>query len=452
VAVAETGVVLAGRYRLRDRVGSGGAGEVWRAVDAVLGRTVAVKLPRPQYAGDAETLARFAAEAQHAAMVAHPGIVQVYDYGRDGRSGGQFLVMELVNGPSLAAAMGGGPLEPSWVLDMIGQVAAGLAAAHAAGLVHRDIKPANLLLAPGGAVKITDFGIAHAAGSARLTRAGTLRGTPGYLAPERVAGGAASPASDLYSLGVVAWECLAGAPPFTGSPLEVASAHARRPLPPLPPQVPAEVAALVAQLTAKDPAGRPASAAATAARARQLRGAETATAAAAAIAPGSRPAGRYARPPATLALTAIAARGTPPPTRRRRHGRPGRAATLAVAAGAATAAQAGWLITTTPGSAPPSRLAGTQTAGPTAPAAPMVTVDEAALAGQPADRVLRQLRQAGLRPALAQMPDGRLPPGTVISVQPAGQVPAGSAVTVTAASASSGHRHGHGHGGDQNGG
>jgi serine/threonine-protein kinase len=250
---------------------------------------------------------------------------------------------------------------------------------------------------------------------------------------------------------VVAWECLAGAPPFTGSPLEVASAHARRPLPPLPPQVPAEVAALVAQLTAKDPAGRPASAAATAARARRLRGAETATAAAgAAIAPGSRLAGRYARPQATLTLTGIAAHGAPPPTRRRHHGRPGRAATLAATAAIATAALAGWLIMTKPGPAPPSQLAGTQTAGPTAPAAPMVTVDEAALAGQPADRVLRQLRQAGLRPALAQTPDGRLPPGTVISVQPAGQVPAGSAVTVTAAS--SGHRHGHGDGGDQNGG
>jgi serine/threonine-protein kinase len=154
----------------------------------------------------------------------------------------------------------------------------GAAAAHPQGLVHRDIKPANLLLAPGGTVKITDFGIASAAGSASLTLAGTLLGTPGNLAPERAAGAPATAASDLYSLGVVAWECLAGAPPFTGTPLEIALAHADRVMPPLPAAIPRGVASLVAELTAKDPAARHASAASVGARGGQLRAAITGTA------------------------------------------------------------------------------------------------------------------------------------------------------------------------------
>jgi serine/threonine-protein kinase len=205
-------------------------------------------------------------------------VVPVYDYGPVGPVGAPFLVMELVDGPSLAEVAACGPLEPAWVLDVAGQVAAGLAAAHAQGLVHRDIKPANLLLAPGGTVKITDFGIASAAGSASLTLAGTLPGTPGYLAPERAAGAPATAASDLYSLGVVAWECLAGAPSFTGTPLEIALAHADRVMPPLPAAIPRGVADLVAELTAKGPAARPASAASVAARADQLRAAITGTA------------------------------------------------------------------------------------------------------------------------------------------------------------------------------
>jgi serine/threonine-protein kinase len=138
----------------------------------------------------------------------------------------------------------------------VAQAAAGLQAAHAAGMIHRDIKPANLLLAPDGTVKITDFGIAHTIGSVPVTASGELVGTPGYLAPERAMGEQATPASDLYSLGMVAYECLAGAPPFRGTALEVALAHRDRPLPPLPPTVNAGVCALVMWLAAKDPARR----------------------------------------------------------------------------------------------------------------------------------------------------------------------------------------------------
>jgi eukaryotic-like serine/threonine-protein kinase len=456
LAVPDAGVLLAGRYRLDEQIAVGGTGQVWRAADTVLGRAVAVKLLRPEYAGHDETTARFRAEARHAAQLAHPGIVQVYDYGLAGPEGAPFLVMELVDGPSLADVAARGPLGASRVLDTIAQVAAALAAAHAAGLVHRDIKPANLLLAPDGTVKITDFGIAHAAGSAPLTQTGTLPGTPGYLAPERAMGGPASPASDLYSLGVVAWECLAGAPPFTGTPLEVASAHAHRDLPPLPAGVPARVAGLVAELTAKDQAARPRSAAAVAVRAGQLRSTVTEGAAAT---PGHLAAAEQgARPPVTLALAGITVHDAPGFRSQLRRvsspGRLGRVPVLAVAGAIAAAGLTAVLLAATSGAGPqPTRAkTGPSTAATAAPAARMVTIDSGALKGQQADAVLGQLRRAGLAPRLTRVPDGQLRPGTVISVQPAGQVPVGTAVTVTAAAAPPGHGHGHGNGGGNNGG
>jgi eukaryotic-like serine/threonine-protein kinase len=250
------GTVLSGRYVLDEQIGNGGYGEVWRATDTVLSRAVAIKLLHPRYAQRSEGLARFRAEARHAGGLSHENIAQVFDY--DEPAGGQppCLVMELVDGPSLEATLAGGSLESSRTMDIVAQAAAGLQAAHAAGMIHRDIKPGNLLLAPGGTVKITDFGIAHTIGSAQVTASGELIGTPGYLAPERAEGEQATPASDLYSLGMVAYECLAGAAPFTGTALEVALAHRDRPLPPLPPSVSADVCAFVTRLTMKDPARR----------------------------------------------------------------------------------------------------------------------------------------------------------------------------------------------------
>ena len=265
------GLLLEDRYRLESRIAAGAVGEVWRADDLVLGRPVAVKVLQEGYASHPQTLARFRAEARHAGSLAHPGVAQVYDYGETGPAGRPYLVLELVDGPSLAGVLAGGPLDPAATMDVVAQVAAGLAAAHAAGLVHRDIKPANLLMGRDGLVKITDFGIAHAAGSAPITQVGTLVGTPAYLAPERGAGERATPASDLYSLGIVAYECLTGSTPFHGTPLEVASATRYGSLPPLPAAVPAPVTALVTDLTAKDPAARPGSAMEVAARAAGLR-------------------------------------------------------------------------------------------------------------------------------------------------------------------------------------
>src|SRR6516225_8436310 len=263
-------VVLGRRYALEEKIGAGGYSEVWRATDVVLARPVAIKLLHLGYAQHAEALARFRAEAQRAGSLSHENIAWVYDYGEADPPQPPFLVMEFIDGPSLAGALATGPLDPALTMDIVAQAASGLHAAHLAGLVHRDIKPANLLLAPGGIVKITDFGIAHATDSAPMTGTGQLIGTPGYLAPERAMGAQATAASDLYSLGIVAYECLAGTPPFTGLALAVALAHSERPLPPLPGQVPAEVAALVLELSAKDPAARPHSAGEAATRAREL--------------------------------------------------------------------------------------------------------------------------------------------------------------------------------------
>jgi serine/threonine-protein kinase len=448
--VTHTSLIVAGRYRLDGLIAAGAVGEVWRAVDLVLGRPVAVKLLRPEYAQHPETLARFAAEARHTASLTHPGIAQVYDYGEAGAAESPYLVMELVDGPSLAGVLAAGPLDPATTMDVLAQAAAGLQAAHAAGLVHRDIKPANLLVGPGDQVKITDFGIAYAAGSAPITQTGMLMGTPAYLAPERAEGGPATPASDLYSLGVVGYQCLTGAPPFRGTPVEVATAHRLQALPALPPSVPAGVAALVAELTAKDPAARPASAGEVARRAGRLRD-DLAAGATAVLAgePGGPPAAVTSQPPTLVGAPAVSA----PPARSAHRWNWGRAVALAVAL--VVVGLVGWLLVGTITATPPAtphaaaRTPGTQ-------AARTVEVNAAALTGQRAGAVGQRLRQLGLHPHIVWAANGTQAPGTVISVQPSGRVPVGSPVTVTAAFAPPGHRHGHGHdhghGGDQGGG
>jgi serine/threonine-protein kinase len=227
-------------------------GEVWRALDTRLGRIVAVKMLRPEFADNPEYRDRLRLEGRHGAQLSHPGIVAVHDYD-DGSAGGEpYLVMEYVAGPSLAKVLAAeGTLSPGRVLAVIAQAAQALACAHAARIVHRDMKPGNVLV-DGNQVKIADFGIARAIGTASVTRAGLMLGTPAYLSPEQAAGKPATPARDLYSLGVIAHECLSGRPPFSGSALSVALAHLDQPLPPLPGTVPWPVAELVAALTVKD--------------------------------------------------------------------------------------------------------------------------------------------------------------------------------------------------------
>jgi eukaryotic-like serine/threonine-protein kinase len=454
--------LLADRYRLDTPIAAGGVGEVWRAQDQMLARPVAVKLLRAEYAQHAETRARFRAEAMHAASLSHPAIAQVYDY-RDGDAEHRpFLVMELVDGPSLADVLAGGPLDPERVMDIVAQAAAGLAAAHQSGLVHRDIKPANLLLTRAGLVKITDFGIAHAAGSAPVTRDGQLIGTPAYLAPERVAGHPAGPASDLYSLGILAHECLTGARPYEGTPMEIALAHGQRALPALPQSVPAPVAGFIAELTATDPAARPSSARLASARAVELRD----LLASGRLEPGGYIAHHRAGP-ATMAIERPAAFGDTqspwygadaaglPASAYRPVDRtwPRRKVALAVAAASVVAGVGGWLVSGATGtSAPAVPPPASSPATSSAPAA--VTVDANSLIGQSVTTVEGTLASLGLSAQVTWVPqsDQSQGPGTVIAVDPSGQVPVGSVVTVTAVQVSQdqhngpggGHHHGNG--------
>jgi eukaryotic-like serine/threonine-protein kinase len=254
---------LAGRYRLCRWLAAGGMGQVWQAVDEILDRSVAVKLIHDEYASDRVFVSRFRAEARHAAAVSHPGIARVLDYGEDTTADGAgstaFLVMELVDGEPLSALLAQqGRLGVVRSLDIVGQAAIALGAAHGAGLVHRDIKPANLLVRPDGVVKVTDLGVAQALGQDPCEPDDAITGTAGYLAPEQAVGQPVTPASDVYALGVVTYECLAGRRPFTSDqPIAVALAHLLQPPPPLPDDVPAPVRALVARAMAKQPTRRP---------------------------------------------------------------------------------------------------------------------------------------------------------------------------------------------------
>ena len=283
------GVSFGGRYELLSRIAIGGMGEVWEATDHVIGRTVAIKILKDEYMGDPGFLERFRAEARHAALVNHEGIASVFDYGEE--NGSAFLVMELVPGEALSTILErDGALSTDKTLDIVAQTSAALQAAHAAGLVHRDIKPGNLLITPDGRVKITDFGIARIADQVPLTATGQVMGTVQYLSPEQASGHPASPATDTYSLGIVAYESLAGKRPFTGeSQVAIAMAQINEKPPPLPPTVAVPVQNLVMAMIAKKPEDRPATAATVARAATALRRGDVSAAAAAvpAIATGN---------------------------------------------------------------------------------------------------------------------------------------------------------------------
>ncbi|TFD29549.1 serine/threonine-protein kinase [Cryobacterium cryoconiti] len=275
-----SGLTFGGRYELQSRIAIGGMGEVWKSVDLVIGRTVAIKILKDEYLGDPGFLERFRAEARHAALVNHEGIANVFDYGEE--DGSAFLVMELVPGEALSTILERDHVLPAdKVLDIVSQTAAALHAAHAAGLVHRDIKPGNLLITPEGRVKITDFGIARIADQVPLTATGQVMGTVQYLSPEQASGRSASPTTDIYSLGIVAYESLAGRRPFTGeSQVAIAMAQINETAPDLPETVSEPVRNLVISCLAKNPADRPASAAHLSRAAAALRRGDIAAAAA----------------------------------------------------------------------------------------------------------------------------------------------------------------------------
>ncbi|WP_431924253.1 serine/threonine-protein kinase [Micromonospora wenchangensis] len=274
-------VVLSGRYRLDERVATGGMGDVWRATDLVLGRQVAVKVLLPALVSDPDFIARFRAEARIMAALRHPGIVQVFDCGEDRLADGgraDYLVMEFVEGEPLSRRIeSAGHLDVAETMSVVAQAAQALHAAHAGGIVHRDVKPSNLLVQEDGTVVLVDFGVARSTNVTSITSTNAVPGTALYMAPEQASGRPVSAATDIYALGAVAYCCLTGQPPFTGdNPLQVAVRHLDDEPPELPTDIPAAVRALVARALEKDPADRFATGAEMATAARAAAGDDTA--------------------------------------------------------------------------------------------------------------------------------------------------------------------------------
>jgi eukaryotic-like serine/threonine-protein kinase len=253
------GTSLQSRYRLDHRIAIGGMGAVYEGVDERLDRRVAVKVLKVELAQDPRFVERFRREARAVASLSHRNIATVYDYGEDGDA--YFIVMEYAPGEDLARLLrSSAPLPPDRAVQIATQMCAALAHAHSAGIVHRDIKPANVMVGPGDRVKVTDFGIARAAGDATLTATGSILGTAQYLSPEQAGGGLVGPPCDIYATGIVLFEMLTGTVPFTGdSAVAVAMRHISEPVPAPSrrnPDVPPELDRIVAMATAKDPRDR----------------------------------------------------------------------------------------------------------------------------------------------------------------------------------------------------
>ena len=411
------GRLLGNRYELLLPLASGGMGRVWRARDTLLERPVAVKVLRSEFTGDATFRARFRAEAQHTAALHHPNIASVFDYGELEEDGEQlaYLVMELVEGETLTDLLEReGPLDPARTLDLLRQTSAALAAAHAAGVIHRDVKPGNVLVATDGTVKITDFGIAWSASSVPLTGTGQVIGTAQYLSPEQAEGGKATPASDVYSLGTVAYECLTGRRAFDGeNSVQIALKQIREQPQPLPPTVPPGLRALVDQAMAKDPAVRFADGAA-------LRAAVDAVARESPTAPIARTGAH-----GTAVLEVPLAPARPAATGRRRFPLP---MVLGAVAALVVLLVIGLLVGTGSLGDSPSEEDTTQSE-PAPP--PTVDVVAADLLGRQVDEVQAELVGRGLEVQLVPVEAAGVPAGQVTAVEPEGDLAPDTVVTVS---------------------
>ncbi len=431
---------LAARYRLDDLIATGGMGSVYRAKDEHLGRPVAIKILKRTLADDPMFLERFRREARAAAVVNHPNVARVFDYGE--RGGEPYIVMELVEGETLAERIDRqGPLPWREAFDIAEQVAGALAAAHAQGVVHRDIKPANILLDASGQVKVTDFGIARAAQATTLTRPGMVLGSANYVAPEQAQGNSVGPAADMYSLGCVLFEAVTGSTPYQGAnAVAIATQHVsgtvpdpRERIPDLPPQA----AALVMRSLQKEIGKRFPSATAMAAALADARGASPAprgddpTVAIPAVSPPARtsvlseddtpPLGWAAsgdgRPGSRAAATARRQRG-------RRRAWWGAGLALALAALLALPLVVSSQRDDSPsspaaGAPPPTTSAGTGSGTATSGTAPSgARVQVPALTGERLSVATARLRSLGLRIEVRLVDAGRDRRGRVVGVDP----------------------------------
>jgi hypothetical protein len=430
--------LLGDRYELQHLIASGGMGRVWRARDRLLNRPVAVKVLRSEFTGNPAFVARFRAEAQHAAVLHHPNIATVFDYGEADVAGERlaYLVMELVEGESLSELLHRERrLDVPRTLTILRSTAAALAVAHAAGLVHRDVKPGNVLMARDGTVKITDFGIAWSASSVPLTQTGQVIGTAHYLSPEQAQGAKATPASDVYALGAVAYECLAGRRAFEGeNSVQIAVMQIRDHPDPLPGNVPPAVRQLIERTMVKDPADRFPDGAALrdavdavlAGRPTVSRG-HTGTAVMPLPVFGAAPvhpsgdsrvpllaAGRRMAVGAVIAVVAVLA-------------------LVAVAVGLLGGNPAGPAAGTTTGQTaePTARTTARTTAETTAETPPTIDLVAADYVGRPVADVQAELTALGLVPQLQPVQTADVPEGQVVAVDPLTGLRAGSPVTVS---------------------
>jgi serine/threonine-protein kinase len=454
--------MLGNRYELLLPLASGAMGRVWRARDTLLERPVAVKVLRDELTGDSTFRARFRAEAQHTAALHHPNIASVFDYGEIEVDGEclAYLVMELVEGEALSALLEReGRLDPARTLDVLRQTSAALAAAHAIGLVHRDVKPGNVLVGNDGTVKIADFGIAWSASSVPLTGTGQVVGTAHYLSPEQADGAKASPASDVYALGTVAYECLAGRRPFDGeNAVQIALKQIREQPAPLPADVPAGIRAVVERAMAKDPAARYTDGAA-------LRAAVEAVATTSptvAVAPSvPAPTATFPAPTGVLPVASSASTGSAPvPVARRTAVRVlagvGAAFVVVAVLVAALAGQGGAEPASGAGATSSHSSSRSSSPSPTTATPAPVEVVAADLVGRPLDQVQAELAGKGLQVQTTPVETGEVAAGSVTAVSPEGALAPGTPVTVSYAVAPApapapagkgdGGGHGHGHG------